>query len=141
MTDLCFDDSLDIVFENGDFKKEESLKTAVLISLFTDARCEIDEVPFQGKSQKGFWGDTLFGEKTGSKLWLLSRVNSSNETITRTNEYVKEALNWLIEDNIAEDVVVNTYYKNKKTLSLNIQIIKSNKESESIDIENLWDYL
>lgn len=135
--EMCFD----LVVKNGEIQKDDSLKTAVLISLFTDARCEKNELPPGETSLRGFWGDCLFNENTGSKLWLLNRTKESNQTLIKVKEYAQDALKWLITDGLAKDVGVNAFYDNKKNLVLNISIYKNDDSIEPITIDNLWSYL
>lgn len=146
MSDLMFDFfnddmNLDLVVKSGEIQKDDSLKSAVLISLFTDARCEKNELPAGENSLRGFWGDAIFGESTGSKLWLLNRPKFTNSTLIQAKQYAEDALKWLISDGLAQNIIVDAIYNNKKQMLLNISIFKINNEIESIIIDNLWSHL
>lgn len=143
MTDLLFDFnsddiSLDLVVKNGEIQADESLKSAVLISLFTDARCEKTELPSGEISQRGYFGDAIFGEKTGSKLWLLNRAKYNNDTLIKAKEYAQNALAWLVVDGLAKEVQVDAFFNEQKEMILNVSIFKNNNDLESITINNLW---
>ncbi len=146
MSDLLFcylheDGVFDLAVENSEIQKDESLKTAVLISLFSDARCEKIELPAGEKSQRGFWGDCILGEKTGSKLWLLERAKHTNETLLRAKEYAKKALEWMISDGLAKEISVETSFNFQRKMIINILIFKNNGVVESLDVSNLWNSL
>lgn len=98
---------------DSDLASDRGLITAVLLSLFTDRRAEADDVPPSGDSQdrRGWWADefsAVEGDRIGSRLWLLDRSKRTNETVMRAQEYVREALAWMVEDRVVEsiDVVV-----------------------------------
>lgn len=147
MSDFCFENNFnpdfnyDLSLENGEFKTDDSLKTAILISLFTDVKSELSELSQIQTSQKGYWGDVFFEENTGSKIWLLEGSKATNETLNRAKEYALESLAWLIEDGIAEDIIVNTSYDSHKKLCLDIEILKNKNAIEKISIDNVWSYL
>ncbi|MES2615429.1 MAG: phage GP46 family protein [Bdellovibrionota bacterium] len=143
MSDLLFDFfendmALDLVVNNSEVQVDESLKSAVLVSLFTDVRCEKTELPSGETLQRGYFGDGIFGEKTGSKLWLLERAKYTNDVLIKAKEYAQNALNWLVTDGLAKEVGVQTYFNEKKKMILNITLFKNNDAVESITINNLW---
>ena len=142
MSDVLFDFfaedmSLDIVVKNGEIQKDESLKSAILISLFTDARCEITELPTGESERSGFWGDAVFGDKIGSKLWLLKRAKYSNDTLIQAKQYAQDALKWLITDGLVKDIQVEVSYDQKKGMDLKITIINKNNETNLIHLGNI----
>lgn len=107
-----------------DFESEDTLLSSVLISLFLDARAsdeEFEEVKDSESSKRGYWGEQLDGHKYGSKLWLLKRCPKNQETLEKAKAYVVEALNWLIEDGLAESLGVETKYE-EDTMLIAIEI-------------------
>lgn len=95
----------DLAIENGDLALDHGIQTAVLISLFSDARAEEDQRPSPADSPRGYWGDTA-EDRYGSLLWLLRRAKVTQETLTRAEEYARLALSWLIGDGVVERVDV-----------------------------------
>ena len=78
------------------------LETAVLISLFTDARAaDDDRLPGAADDRRGWWGGPL-----GSRLWLLVREKATNETRLRAEDYCREALAWMRTDGVADRIDV-----------------------------------
>lgn len=62
----------------ADLLPENELETAVILSLLCDARARDDDtLPDKGKDRRGWWADSVAlevdGDRTGSRLWLLSR--------------------------------------------------------------------
>lgn len=117
----------DIEVAKNDITKDDGLETAVIISLFTDRRVGIEELPPLETDRAGWWGDMfpeIENDEIGSKLWLLMREKQTNQTLSRVVEYCKEALQWMIEDGIAESVEVSAEYPEREKLSLAISIQK-----------------
>ena len=86
MRDLLFDffgdeNQLDIVLNNSEIQTDESLKIPVFISLFTDARCEENEVPKGQYSRRGFWGDAIFGEKQVQNYGYWKELNITTKLL------------------------------------------------------------
>lgn len=90
--------------------EETGLDTAIIISLFTDRRAEADDIlPDGGDDRRGWWGDAFAdkpGDKIGSRWWLLRRSKITEETLLRLEEYGMEALQWLLDDQVAVDLSV-----------------------------------
>lgn len=97
----------DLAIEKGDLAGDEGLETAVLISLFTNARVETENLPPFTTNRMGWWGDTTSdvpGDKIGSRLWTLIRSKRTIDVLRKAEDYVREALQWLIDDGVAERV-------------------------------------
>lgn len=95
----------------GDLRAEQGLATQVLISLMTDRRVEPEELR-PGDENRGWLGDSFdvaVGESPiGSRLWLL-RGSALYEGIeVAVEDYVREALQPLIDQQavVSVDVVV-----------------------------------
>ncbi len=102
----------DLTLTNGDLATDNGLKTAVIISLFTDARADEDELPAGETDKRGYWGELLSkspGDKWGSKLWTLSREKVTAVTLRRAEQYAHDALQWLKDDRVAEGIYVRAF--------------------------------
>jgi phage gp46-like protein len=84
----------------GDFRASQGLATQVLICLMTDARVEDSELP-DGAENRGWFGDSFDldeGETPiGSRLWLLRRRAITDRIETEVEDYVREALQPLLD--------------------------------------------
>lgn len=100
----------DLLYANGGIEADGGLKTAVLISLFSDAR---------DSNQRGWWGGEI-----GSKLWTLQNAKRSAETLKKAQEFAQEALFWLIEEKIYKKAIVSAAYDNYGRLMLSVDLQK-----------------
>ncbi len=123
--------------------QDDTLETAVIISLFTDRRARIeDELPSLEDSRRGWWGDALSeieGDEMGSWLWLLYREKNTDETLNRAKEYCLDALAWLLEDRIADRIQVRTWYVDPDSsgfMEIEVIIVKRNGSQERYNL--LW---
>lgn len=102
----------DLVQDGAGLVVDQGLKTAIIISLFTDRRARADDdLPQEGADRRGWWGDVaaaVQGDQIGSRLWLLRRSKMTAQVIEQAREYCVEALSWLIEDGVASGVEVTT---------------------------------
>lgn len=110
----------DLVLNGFDLGTEDGLKTAVIISLFTDRRASADdELPQGATDRRGWWGDTFAdqdGDLIGSRLWLLRRAKRTAETLTKVVEYCEEALAWLVQDGVASAVSATAEWQGESTV-------------------------
>lgn len=118
----------DMSLEAGDLATEAGLKTAVIISLFTDRRARPDDpLPEAGADRRGWWGDVAAREaddEIGSRLWLLSREKQTAEVVARAREYALEALGWMLRDRVASAVDVVAEITRPGVLGLSIIITR-----------------
>ena len=109
------------------FTNDPTLETAVMISLFTRRLAAMDDaLPDPKGPREGWWADpynNVEGDNLGSRLWLLCRAKMTQSTLTQAENYAKEALQWLIDDKIADAVDVLAS-KNGSLLILQVSITK-----------------
>lgn len=112
----------DISVVNRDLDRDAGLETAVYISLFTDRRAEdTDILPNNQIDRRGWWADNT----KGSRLWLLERESNLQEIVPKAEQYALEALNWLVEEEIAEAVFVEAFLQRTiPNLLLKIKIVQ-----------------
>jgi len=103
-------------------KGRNELYSAVIISLFTDRRANNDDTLPTGETcQRGWWGDALDSERPiGSRLWLLSKAKSFNETLSLARQYTEEALQWLIDKGVVKSLDVTTEYVGPNCMCINV---------------------
>ena len=120
---------------------DDDLTRAVINSLFCWRRAaDDDDLP--GVSRYGWWGDTFeVDDKFGSRLWLLSREKITDQTPLQAKEYAEEALQWLIDDGVAADVVVTVERATFDRLDMSVTITKPSDTTESLRFQNMWSYL
>ena len=118
----------DLVLDRGAIVLDGGLRTAILISLFTDARAPADaELPEQSADRRGWWGDDFPAAEarrgdTGSLLWLLARSKITQATLNRAREYALNALRWLLTDGIASRLDVQVEAQEGQRLAFRIEL-------------------
>jgi phage gp46-like protein len=135
----------DLLLIDSDLASDRGLTTAVLLSLFTDRRAETDDKPPSGdaRDRRGWWADpfsTVEGDRIGSRLWLLDRSKRSNETVLRAQEYVREALAWMLEDRVVSSIDV-TIETTESALLIAVGLQRPGRDPVSFRFAHTWDHL
>lgn len=134
----------DLAVVNGDLVTDEGLTTAAIISLMTDRVADADAfIPDGTDDRRGWWGDLPFDEndntpepdRIGSQLWLLSREKQTAETARRAEHYAREALKWMVDDDVADRVDAVASFPRLGWLELRITIWKGNA---SVTFSPMW---
>ena len=95
--------------ENGDLLTTNGLESALDISILGEVRANEAEIVIPQR-RRGWWGSAVLGYEQGSKLWLLSQDRKTEENRLLSEEYVKNALQWLLDDKIAREIIVNSEF-------------------------------
>lgn len=134
-----FDIALDPA--TGDLVTDDGLTTAVMISLFTDARAAADDpLPEPSLPRRGWWGDALDpANPWGSKLWLLVREPCTAATAALARSIVTKCLAWLLADKIAarNDVAAEATPLQHR-IALELVITRPSGEQVIYRWRNLW---
>lgn len=132
----------DWTLAQGDLQTGQDLETACLVSLFTDKQATADFVPTDGTSdRRGWWADPYNDQPLGSTLWQLERAKKTRDTLGLARRYATDALQWLIDDGIAKDVVVNTAWlggAGSTLLGIGIAIVKPDGSVTRFTFGYLW---
>lgn len=115
----------DLCVVGADLQADDTLETAVLISLFTDARVREDELPQGHTWARGWWGSDVGDEpdNVGSKLWTLRRSKATPELLVRARRFCIESLQWMVRDGVAVFVDVQTTYSQPGTMLIFVRIV------------------
>lgn len=101
----------DWVLAEGDIQTGQDLETACLVSLFTDRQATADFAPTDGTTdRRGWWADPYNDQPLGSNLWQLERAHKTRNTLGLAQRYAHDALQWLVEDGVAQAVAVDTQW-------------------------------
>jgi len=128
------DKAIDMKFEDGDFAGDDTLETAIVISLFTDQRVPRQDLPDGEISRRGWWGDMfpdVEGDQIGSLLWTLARKKQNNEIRALTETEAKKALQWMIDDGIVKSVSVEMGYFRQGFDTIKISLTRPDNEENS----------
>lgn len=132
MSDLSIiwkDGEGDIISLDSALLLDDSLTTAIIISLFTDARVE---------NQRGWWGNDFGQSELGSRLWTLSRSKQLAEILDDAQAYAESALQWLIDDRHATAVDVTASNPEQSVLLLSVVVTLPNGQTEQRTFSAVW---
>jgi phage gp46-like protein/photosystem II stability/assembly factor-like uncharacterized protein len=118
---LVFDSDnfdFDLNIFNGDIIRDDDLQTAVIISLFSDARATDDDMQGRFDNPRGW-----FAGEVGSLLWLLERAKTTDD-LKRYEDAAAESLQWLVSDGVAESVSVSIARSDTYAYSVSVEIKK-----------------
>jgi phage gp46-like protein len=122
---------------------EDTLSTAVILSLFTDRRAGPDDaLPLRETNRRGWVGDELAGalgeDQWGSGLWLCAAGKATADTLERARFAAQEALAWLVRDGIASHVTVTAEWVGERSdrLAVRPRIFQPGQEQPVYDV--LW---
>ncbi|MFE8872788.1 phage GP46 family protein [Acetobacter persici] len=125
--------------QNGDLALDNPLRTAIMVSLFSDRvapdtlssldqavgmAAAPDAAGSNHNDRRGWWGDAFAQEPIGSRLWQLQRAIKAGQTSTlREAEAIcTEALQWLMDDGVAAAVSVTATWASTKTPTLRFSV-------------------
>lgn len=105
---------------------DEGLRTAVIISLFSDRRAnDADVLPDGTNDRRGWWGDVcpeVEGDLIGSRLWLLSRAKQTKANLRLAETYAREGLQWMLDDGEITYLAVTASYPYTGVLLLSLRL-------------------
>jgi phage gp46-like protein len=102
---------LDIDVDGADLQVEDTLASAVMLSLLSDRTAQAHEVN-AGDDRRGWWADAysdVDGDAFGSRLWLLGRNKQLPGVMQLARAYIAEALQWLVADGLADGLEVTAF--------------------------------
>lgn len=145
MTDirLVYDNTkmhCDWVITDGDLDTDGDLETAVLLSLFTNARAPDGTKPPNGSTDLGgCWIDSVEGYSMGSLLWTIEGAKKvGNSLLTHARTICEQALQWLIDDGVVGGVTVQTSWLNAGALNIGIRLTKPDGADVSFRYAWAW---
>jgi len=125
---------------------EDTLQTAVILSIFTDRRAGVDDkLPTGETDRRGWVGDEFTSDDFdsrpdawGSLLWTCYGGKSSKELAERARFAVAEALEWMVRDGIASRVDVTAQWVGERQDRLAVRpvVYKPGQVSPVYDV--LW---
>lgn len=115
------------------------LDTALLLSLFSDRTAAADDkLPDATNDRRGWWGDIGETVPIGSRLWLLDRAKLSKATPLAAADYIKEALQWMLDDGVAAQIDVLTEVQLPSMLAAQITIHRQNGVKVATSFAWVW---
>ena len=123
--------------DDGQIVVADFLDTAILYSLYGEARADISEVPIPER-QKGWIGNEFYPFENGSKLWLaLDQQRVTRTVLNSIQDEARKALLWLVEDGLARSIDQPSAVYSNNVVMLNITIRRPSGEVVNRSYE-LW---
>lgn len=124
------------VFAAGDgLLAGDDLFTAAIISIFTDATAEADDVIADGSDDpRGWWGGPI-----GSKLWLRTRSKKLPTTLALAKADLEQALAWMLADGVAASIDVATEWGPRGQLHARILFRRSDGTVRALAFDRIWE--
>jgi len=130
----------DLVIENGQLKFDLGLETSVLISFFTDKRASLEQLPIGHSTRRGWWADLIAqpsDDQYGSLAWTFEKTKLNAATAASFSDALQTSLQWMIDDGIADTVVVSSEVIAGEQITLSVEITKPS--GDNIPFKFIWD--
>jgi phage gp46-like protein len=130
----------DWLFSPPDLVTGRDLETAAIISLFTDRLANADDrLPDPSDSdRRGWWADWEAEYPIGSRLWLLSREKQTEDVRQRAEHYCREALQWMLDDDVADTVEVTASWNPLAPGRLDVSVAISRARNQLLRRHFSW---
>lgn len=123
---------------SGDIETDETLDTAILMSIFEEARATSSEVP-ASQSRRGWIGnETTPAFEQGSKAWEFEQERITGSILAELGVVINNSLGKLVDEGIAVSVNVLTPYLQNGAVVVPIDIGRDGSEVER-KYYSLWD--
>jgi phage gp46-like protein len=128
---------------------ESGSEATAYIPTAASAVTVIDSVPIlkqvaastSAPDRRGWWADAepvVERDRIGSRLWLLAREKDTAKVRARAEEYAREALQWLVEDRVAERVEVSADGSRPGWLVLAVTIYRPQADPAKYRFTHTW---
>ncbi len=130
----------DVLINGPDLQSDSGLRTAIILSLFTDQLVGSDEeIPDGTDNRRGWWADSfteVAGDLIGSRLWLLNREKQIDQVLEKGRDYAQASLQWMLTDGVASQIEVETEWVKKEVMGILVRVHKANAEP----FEQIFEY-
>lgn len=125
-------DSADISIQSGDVVRDEALETAILISIYTDAR-NVEENEF-AQDVRGWWATSV-----GSLLWLLERSKTDASVLGLAEDRIRTCLQWLVEDGVAKSLSIRAT-RQVTNLQLDVSVYRPDNGNDPLTFRFFYNW-
>jgi len=93
----------DLAYTGNDLQTDHSLNSAITLSVYSDAWVD---------GQRGWWGDRYQDDRpvAACKLWTLMGAKPTHDNRLRGEQYIKEAVQWLLDDGHLDQIEITTQH-------------------------------
>jgi phage gp46-like protein len=106
--------------DSGDIATAQSLDTAILMSIFEEARATPAEVP-AAPLRRGWLGNEFADLEQGSKLWEFTHERVTATMLSELGVVIQNAMSWMVDTHVAERVAVSSPTYQSGAVSIGIE--------------------
>lgn len=118
------------------------LRSAVMVSLFTDGAAPVGYTPPAGSlpGRRGWWGDTFAPQPIGSLLWTLDRSKKSGDLqlLNEAANICEVALQWLLDAGVVATVTIRTAWQQRDVMGIGVTLTQPDGTSVPFDFGWAW---
>jgi phage gp46-like protein len=118
------------------------LRSAVLLSLFTDKKAPPGYVPPPGSlaDWRGYWGDTYSQFQIGSWLWTLdrSKITDNLTLLNEVEDICSDALQWLITAGVVATVTVTAIFQQPDVIGIQTVLTPPQSPPQTFNFSWAW---
>lgn len=132
------DGIFDLALSGADFANVDGLETALIVSLFTDARAKPSQVKSPDR-RRGWVGNILnaeTGRQLGSRLWVYDQSRLTPDIMNAVAEEAKRCLFWMVQDGVARSVNAGVEKNSDRSINIVIDIVTASGENRRYEL--LW---
>lgn len=120
-----------VLDEQGDILTDNFLDTSLLRSIYAERRADENEISVP-ELRRGWIGNSEKDFEDGSKVWLYEQARLNLQTINGVKSEIENALQWLLDDEVALDFEVSVSVNDELGLTAQTKIQRSSSKTDNM---------
>ena len=120
------------------FDTVSGLETAIVVSLFSNARAPASQI--ETPTKRGGWVGNILtsdtGRQVGSRLWTFDQSRLTPDIMNQVSVAAQESLSWMVEDGLAKTVNAQATKVAERKVTIDVQIVTITGKEERYSL--LW---
>lgn len=128
------DNKLDFLVSNNDFVGDSGLGTSIYLSLL---KWRYDE----DTTKNSWFADDVLSTDImkGSRIYLMFSQNINENTQNLVNKYAQECIDWMLADNVASDIQIDSQRVGNNGFVLKVLVTKPSNKTEDFEYFLNWE--
>lgn len=123
---------------SGDISTDQTLDTAILMSIFEEVRATAAEIPESNRRRGWIGNESTPNFEQGSKVWMFEQERITGSVLAELGVIIRNGLQWLIDDGIAVNVSVEQPFLQNGSVVVYINFSRDGSKVERRFFD-LWD--